>query len=146
MRLPKLTDLAKGIAEFDRYEGGSLWYKSFWSYEEENGDIFLCRFEFPVPVLDSPDTGGSFGAKEKGITLMRWIRKHLEFLQQSIAQETVPGAISPDELESRLHAEPVKSMGSSGSLQSSQESGPFALSKEAYGQWLDRLSNYEGSD
>ena len=40
-----------------------------------------CGFEFPVPTWD---TGGAYmNASDKAILYMRWIRKHIEFLEKS---------------------------------------------------------------
>jgi len=51
-------------ARFKFYSDGELWYTT------ENG------FEFPIPISDTGT--GIFRSEENAITLMRWIRKHLE--------------------------------------------------------------------
>ena len=54
------------ISSFSR---GQLWYRT------ENG------FEFPVPVLDRKEVGNAtFLAEDKAIYFMRYIRKHMQFL------------------------------------------------------------------
>lgn len=59
-----LKDMVKGTVTFDYYREGNLYYKT------ENGVLF------PVP-LDDVGTA-TFNHKEKGILLMRWMRKFLE--------------------------------------------------------------------
>lgn len=71
--IPNIVDLAKSRAVFVRYQDQTLWYR-------------VDEFEFPIPVDDAG--GGAFGPTEKGLTLMRWIRKHIEFLKKSIEKQT----------------------------------------------------------
>ena len=54
---------------FLRYKMGELWYAT------ENG------FEFPVPISDCGD--GTFLAEDKAILFMRYIRKHLAYLEEA---------------------------------------------------------------
>lgn len=59
----------KGKAKFRYFCNGSLFYST------DDGWVF------PVPVEDTMNAQGSspmFMAEEKGITLMRWIRKAME--------------------------------------------------------------------
>lgn len=87
MKLPTIVQLAKGQAEFDRYEDGSLWYDISWEEPSERyGDVMVRLFSFPIPVIGTEDAGGTFGRNEKGIILMRWARKHLEFLGKALAE------------------------------------------------------------
>jgi len=67
-----LKNLVKNTtAHFVCYRDGDLWYKI--TYEGTEG---MSNFEFPVPV---GDTGtGIFNSEVKAITLMRWVRKHLD--------------------------------------------------------------------
>lgn len=69
--------LVKGTtAEFVCYKDGDLWYTISGS-SEEDGDFV---FSFPVPI---DETGiGIFPAKIKAITLMRWVRQHLESIEK----------------------------------------------------------------
>lgn len=61
--MDKITDHVKGTSHFIFFRAGNLWYRT------DTG------FEFPVPV---EDTGGAtFDAEIKSLTLMRWIRKHM---------------------------------------------------------------------
>lgn len=64
-----LKTLVKGtMAEFRCYRDGDLWYR-----------IKEFDFDFPVPV---EETGtGVFPSEIKAITLMRWIRKHRDRIQ-----------------------------------------------------------------
>jgi hypothetical protein len=65
----KILDLVKGTeAQFVCYRDGDLWYRIALPDDKD--------FEFPVPVADTGS--GIFPARLKAITLMRWIRKHLE--------------------------------------------------------------------
>lgn len=65
-----LVELAKETAQFVRYQDQTLWYR-----------IEKFNFEFPIPVSDSGS--GAFGPSEKGLTLLRWIRKHVAFLAEA---------------------------------------------------------------
>lgn len=54
------------------YSRGSLWYKT------DSG------FEFPVPVEDRGEVGNAtFLAEDKAIYFMRYIRKHIQFLDDA---------------------------------------------------------------
>ena len=54
------------------YSDGELWYKT------DNG------FEFPVPVHNRTEVGvATFNVEEKAILLMRYIRKHLEYIEKA---------------------------------------------------------------
>jgi hypothetical protein len=52
---------------FVHYKLGELWYRT------ETG------FEFPVPISDCGD--GTFLAEDKAILFMRYMRKHLAYLE-----------------------------------------------------------------
>lgn len=66
-----LKTLVKGTtAEFVCYRDGDLWYR----VSERS-----TNFEFPVPISDTGT--GIFPASLKAITLMRWIRKHLDRME-----------------------------------------------------------------
>ncbi len=85
MRVPNLKELMHDPCQFLRYEGGKLWYHS--SYTYQIGDkTHHALFEFPVPVDDAGE--GSFGIVERPITLMRWMRKHIEYLNGAINGQT----------------------------------------------------------
>ena len=58
-----IKDCIKGTVEFLYYRKGELYYKC------ENG------FTFTVPVSDTGDA--SFGANDRAMLFMRWIRKEL---------------------------------------------------------------------
>lgn len=85
MELPNLVDIVKLDFTFDRYENKTLYYRTSYSIEdhsrEKEGQSWYTSscFEVPVPVDDSGD--GTFEVRMKGITLMRWIRKHIEFMK-----------------------------------------------------------------
>lgn len=64
----KLIDMVKDKKVFfNFYRAGELWYKT------EDG------FDFPVPILDIGDA--TFLAEDKAILFMRYIRKHLESIE-----------------------------------------------------------------
>lgn len=77
MNLPKLNDMVGKDKKvfFSFYRDGELWYRT-----ESN-------FEFPIPKEDMK--GAIFKPEDKSVFFMRFIRKHLEFLQQSMKQENV---------------------------------------------------------
>ena len=58
-----------GNATFLCYRNSMLWYTC------ANG------FEVPIPITDVGDT--TFNKVEKGIMLMRWIRKHLALIDSA---------------------------------------------------------------
>lgn len=57
---------------FVRYKEGELWY------------VTECGFEFPVPVSDTGEA--TFLAQDRAMLFMRYIRKHLEMLEQARAE------------------------------------------------------------
>jgi hypothetical protein len=69
MSKPKIKDLVQGEVTFMFYQKGELWYKT------ANG------FEFPVPIEDTGDA--QFNPTDKGMLFMRWIRKHVDMLEQA---------------------------------------------------------------
>ena len=69
-----LKDCVKGNVTFTKFKSDALWYVC------ENG------FEFPVPVEDTKNGQGSsaeFLATDRAMMFMRWIRKHLEYIDKS---------------------------------------------------------------
>lgn len=68
----KLKDLIVRDAEFIYYRQGELWYTI-----TEDGETL---FEFPVPISDTGT--GVFHSYVRAATLMRWIRKHLENIEE----------------------------------------------------------------
>lgn len=64
-----LKERVKNPVHFVWFRDGNLWYRCF------------DGWDFPVPVQETTNSQGAsptFHAEEKGITLMRWIRRHLE--------------------------------------------------------------------
>jgi hypothetical protein len=57
------------VVTFSHYQNGELWYNT------------ECGFSFPVPTTDTGT--GLFAKIDKAILFMRWIRKHLEFIENS---------------------------------------------------------------
>ena len=69
-----LKDMVKGgqKVRVSFYSRGSLWY------------ITESGFEFPVPVGDRTEVGNAtFLAEDKAIYFMRYIRKHMQFLEDA---------------------------------------------------------------
>lgn len=60
-------------ARFVRLEDEQLWYSI--TFSDERG-VTYWAWEFPVPIEDT--MGGAFLAEEKPVSLLRWIRQHLE--------------------------------------------------------------------
>lgn len=58
---------------FRFYRDGQLWYAT------------ECGFEFPVPISDAGTA--TFLAEDKAILFMRYIRRHMEYLKQSMNQK-----------------------------------------------------------
>lgn len=57
-----------GKCVFQKIRAGNLWYRT------------AMGFEFPVPVADIGEA--TFDAEIKGMTLMRYVRKHAEALAE----------------------------------------------------------------
>jgi hypothetical protein len=68
------NDIRGKTVHFQFYRAGDLWYK-------------LDDFEFPVPVSDL--NNATLNAEEKAIMLMRWMRKHEQFLEDAKAFDSV---------------------------------------------------------
>ena len=70
-----INEQIKEMVRLDRevhfmfYRNGELWYKT------ETG------FEFPVPISDCGDA--AFNRDDKALLFMRYIRKHLEYLEKA---------------------------------------------------------------
>jgi hypothetical protein len=74
MNIPTVKDCVIGDKKvvFVRYQSDELWYRC------ENG------FAFPVPRYDTGDA--AFLAEDKASLFMRWIRKHITFLEGARAE------------------------------------------------------------
>lgn len=60
---------------FVRFKEGNLWYRT------------ECGFEFPVPV---EDTGtATFLPEDKALLFMRYIRKHIAYLEKAKEEQSV---------------------------------------------------------
>ncbi len=60
--------------KFVRYQNQELWYST------------ECGFEFPVPISDTGEA--SFMNQDKALLFMRWIRKHIEHINQAKLEQT----------------------------------------------------------
>ena len=83
MKIPTIRDLVRADKNvfFTFYRDGELWYKT---HDDGNPGRF---FEFPIPAEDM--RGALFKPEDKSIIFMRFIRKHLEFLAESMKAEEV---------------------------------------------------------
>lgn len=93
MMLPRITQLMREQARFTHYEDGKLWYQILWNGEEDvtseaSGRVYqrqtVSIFDFPIPVDDAG--GGKFLSSDRAIAFMRWIRRHLEYLNGALAE------------------------------------------------------------
>lgn len=68
-----LKDMVSGgkIVKFEYYRKGELWYST------------ECGFMFPVPIDDTGD--GTFAKQDKAMLFMRYIRKHMEAVENEAA-------------------------------------------------------------
>lgn len=93
MKIPTIAQIMKRPCEFVRYQDNTLWYRVSWWNELRSGETYTAgvfeNFDFPVP-LDS-HAAGVFEAEMKAVNLMRWIRKHIEFLTEARAVENDGG-------------------------------------------------------
>ena len=65
-----IKDMVKDkVVRFSFYRNGELFYKT------------ECGFEFPVPIEDVGDA--VFLAEDKALLFMRYIRKHINYLEKS---------------------------------------------------------------
>jgi hypothetical protein len=62
-----LKDHVKGVAKLEYYRAGNLYYRT------------ATGLLFPVPIADAGEA--TFSAEEKGLLLMRYIRKHLQAME-----------------------------------------------------------------
>lgn len=71
----KISDLVKNnqTVNFAYYRAGNLWYSH------------TSGLEFPVPIQDLGDA--SCMASHKAITLMRYMRKHLDTLKKELFKD-----------------------------------------------------------
>lgn len=78
MTTPALKDLLKdNTVRFSRYRKGHLYYSISERFARvEDQSAMILRWEFPVPVEDVGDA--TFGATEKALLFMRYIRKAQE--------------------------------------------------------------------
>lgn len=81
-------------AHFVKYYDNQLWYRVSYTdgyggapYEDGRGNPPVEVFEFPVPISDIGNA--TFGAQEKAMLLMRYIRKHLDYIDKAKVEENV---------------------------------------------------------
>jgi hypothetical protein len=80
MKVPTVKQVVRNNqARFLKYENGNLWY--YVLYSEDDDYNKPRQFDFPIPVADAGD--GAFLSSDKAITYMRWIRKHIDYLNEA---------------------------------------------------------------
>lgn len=86
MKLPTIRELVHEQAKFTHYEDGKLWYQVIWTRVDPGKVIpeFGGLFDFPIPIDDTE--GSKFLSADRAITFMRWMRRHLEYLQGALAE------------------------------------------------------------
>lgn len=80
MALPIKTLVKDTFADFVCYKDGNLWYRITGQADADGGGKEEFVFAFPVPVEETEI--GIFPARIKAITLMRWVRQHLEAIER----------------------------------------------------------------
>jgi hypothetical protein len=90
--IPTIAQIMKETCEFVRYTDHTLWYAIYYfvpaasvipDLKHTTGYAVLSEvFEFPIP-LDEDAMGIELQRDMKAINLMRWIRKHIEFLTEA---------------------------------------------------------------
>ncbi len=77
LNIRSIKDMVKDNQKvtFKFYRDGQLWYDT------------ECGFEFPVPTSDAGTA--TFLAQDRAILFMRYIRKHIEYLQRSMEEHRV---------------------------------------------------------
>lgn len=62
---------------------GSVTFVRFVNTEAKHELWYRCDdgFEFPIPMSDT--IGAEFGASDKGMYFMRWIRPHMKLIEES---------------------------------------------------------------
>jgi hypothetical protein len=74
--MSKLKDMVKDkVVRFKFYRAGELWYTT------------ECGFEFPVPISDTGD--GVFLVEDRAILFMRYIRKHMDYLDDARSEANI---------------------------------------------------------
>lgn len=78
MKVPTVKQIVRNNqAKFVKYQDGNLWYQVICT--DDDNKVHL--FDFPIPVNDAGD--GAFLSSDKAITYMRWIRKHVDYLNEA---------------------------------------------------------------
>jgi hypothetical protein len=73
MSINSIKDMVKDgkLVTFSHYKLGELWYRT------------ECGFEFPVKISEQDTGDATFLAQDKAMLFMRFIRKHIAFLEQA---------------------------------------------------------------
>lgn len=82
-----MVDNGKQV-RFTRFQSGQLWYAT------------ECGFEFPVALEDVGET--PYPAQDKAMLFLRFIRKHVQMIQASLAEADQP-AVEPSMVGRPLH-------------------------------------------
>lgn len=79
MKIPTIKEVMHEQARFVKYRDGKLWYQIGWLEGGAYSGGAPHIFDFPIDIRGE-DASGEFGSSERAVTLMRWIRKHIEYL------------------------------------------------------------------
>ena len=69
--MPTLKEHVMGVVNFSHYFDGNLWYETS-----------TTNFLFPVPISDIGNA--KFLATDRALLFMRYIRKHLELINEKV--------------------------------------------------------------
>lgn len=88
VNVPTPVQIAKGHARFLEYNQGTLYYELIYVPEEGPGAGHQHTMKFPIPVGDAGD--GAFVQLMKGVHVLRWARKHAEFIKKAYEEGITP--------------------------------------------------------
>lgn len=83
-----IKDIVKNQARFSHYFDGNLWYTITFLDKDHVPEVKprpiggkMTDFTFPVPIEDIGNA--TFNATEKGMLMMRYVRKHMKTQQEA---------------------------------------------------------------
>lgn len=80
----KLGEIVKkgNIAKFSYFRDGNLWYTINYNFNEVKDEVeYYSTFDFPIPISDTGTA--TFLATDKAVFFMRWVRKHIEMINNA---------------------------------------------------------------
>ena len=78
--IPTKVQIAKGVAQFDSYQNGVLYYNLIYFVDEaaQKTDAII---RVPIP-LDDVGTG-EFFPEMKGMYILRWVNKYIDLIKKA---------------------------------------------------------------